>query len=75
MGGIFKKIPAPLVVLLLTIPLGIYFNFDSILDASGKPFALVSIVDFWKDVKFTASFAASWKWHILVLCIHVLVCE
>src|SRR5882762_5023734 len=58
MGGIFKKIPAPLIVLVLTIPLGIYFNFDTILDGSGKSFALVSIVDFWKDVKFTASFAA-----------------
>ncbi|HLZ16970.1 MAG TPA: SulP family inorganic anion transporter [Cyclobacteriaceae bacterium] len=58
MGGIFKKIPAPLVVLVLTIPLGIYFNFNSILDGSGKPYALVTIVDFWKDVKFSASFAA-----------------
>ncbi|HEV8513918.1 MAG TPA: SulP family inorganic anion transporter [Cyclobacteriaceae bacterium] len=58
MGGIFKKIPAPLIVLVVTIPFGIYFNFNTILDGSGKPFALVSIVDFWKDVKFTASFAA-----------------
>jgi MFS superfamily sulfate permease-like transporter len=58
MGGIFKKIPAPMIVLILTIPLGIYFNFNEILDASGKPFALVHIVDFWSGVKFNASFAA-----------------
>ena len=58
MGGIFKKIPAPMIVLILTIPLGIFLNFNAILDSAGKPFALVHIGDFWKEVKFTASFAA-----------------
>ncbi len=51
LGGIFKKIPAPMIVLILTIPLGIFLDFNAILDTSGKPFALVNIVDFWGQWK------------------------
>jgi MFS superfamily sulfate permease-like transporter len=51
LGGIFKKIPAPMIVLILTIPLGIFLNFGEIMDVNGKPFALVNIVDFWGQWK------------------------
>jgi MFS superfamily sulfate permease-like transporter len=51
LGGIFKKIPAPMIVLILTIPLGIFLDFNAILDSNGKPFALVNIVDFWGQWK------------------------
>jgi len=46
-----QKIPAPMIVLILTIPLGIFLDFNAILDTSGKPFALVNIVDFWGQWK------------------------
>jgi len=51
LGGLFKKIPAPMIVLILTIPLGIFLDFNAILDINGKPFALVNIVDFWGQWK------------------------
>ncbi|MBI1769840.1 MAG: SulP family inorganic anion transporter [Bacteroidetes bacterium] len=57
-GGLFKKVPAPMVVLVLTIPVGIILNLNSLVDSAGKPFALVHIGEFWKEVKFSADFSA-----------------
>jgi len=47
LGGVFKKIPAPMIVLLVMIPLGIALNFKDI------PASLVSIGDFWGNWKDT----------------------
>jgi len=71
LGGIFKKIPGPMIVLLVMIPLGIFLNFKSI------PSSLVVIGDFWKDVKFNASFAAIgtgvfWKYVFMFLFVNSL---
>lgn len=71
-GGIFKKIPAPMVVLLIMIPLGIAFSFKA-----EHPASLVSIGDFWKNVKFSASFAAIgtgvfWKYVLMFLFVNSL---
>src|SRR5690349_15142545 len=52
-GGIFKRIPAPMVVLAIMIPLGIYLNVKD-----GHPGSLVVIGNFWQNVGFNASFAA-----------------
>lgn len=57
-GGLFKKIPAPMIVLVLTIPIGIFLNLNALVDSAGKPFALVHIGEFWKEVKFNANFSA-----------------
>ncbi|MEO7990944.1 MAG: SulP family inorganic anion transporter [Chryseolinea sp.] len=72
LGGIFKKIPAPMVVLLIMIPLALILNIKQEFPAS-----LVSIGDFWKDVKFSASFAAVgtgvfWKYVIMFLFVNSL---
>jgi MFS superfamily sulfate permease-like transporter len=71
LGGVFKKIPAPMIVLLIMIPLGIFMNFKSI------PASLVVIGDFWKNVKFNASFAAIgtgvfWKYVLMFLFVNSL---
>jgi len=72
LGGIFKKIPAPMIVLLIMIPLGIFLGLKQ-----EFPTAVVSIGDFWKDVKFNASFAAIstgvfWKYVIMFLFVNSL---
>jgi MFS superfamily sulfate permease-like transporter len=72
LGGVFKKIPAPLVVLLVMIPLAIAFNFKE-----AHPGSLVSIGDFWSNVKFNASFAAVgkgvfWKYVVMFLFVNSL---
>jgi MFS superfamily sulfate permease-like transporter len=72
LGGVFKKIPAPLVVLVITIPLGIAMDYKGT-----HPGSLVTIGDFWKDVKFNASFAAIstgmfWKYVIMFLFVNSL---
>ena len=77
LGGVFKKIPAPMVVLVVAIPLAIFLHLDSILSVDGKPFALVHIVDFWKGVKLNASFAAIgtgvfWKYVVMFLFVNSL---
>lgn len=58
LGGIFKKIPAPMLVLVVMVPVGIFLNVGSLVDSGNKHFALVSIGDFWKNVKFSADFSA-----------------
>jgi MFS superfamily sulfate permease-like transporter len=77
LGGIFKKIPAPMVVLVIAIPLGLFLGLDGILSVEGKPFALVHIVDFWKGVKLNASFDAIgtgvfWKYVLMFLFVNSL---
>jgi MFS superfamily sulfate permease-like transporter len=72
LGGIFKKIPGPMVVLMIMIPIGIVFNFKEEFPAS-----VVSIGDFWKDVRFNASFAAIgtfvfWKYVLMFLFVNSL---
>jgi len=72
LGGFFKKIPAPMVVLLIMIPLSLILNIKQEFPAS-----LVSIGDFWKDVKFNASFVALgsgvfWKYVIMFLFVNSL---
>ncbi len=76
-GGIFKKIPAPMVVLVIAIPLSIALGLGDILSQEGKPFALVHIADFWQGVKFNASFAAIgtgvfWKYVVMFLFVNSL---
>jgi MFS superfamily sulfate permease-like transporter len=72
LGGIFKRIPAPVVVLAIMIPLGIYLNVNS-----GPTGSVVVIGDFWKNVGFNASFAAIgtgvfWKYVVMFLFVNSL---
>ena len=72
LGGLFKKIPAPMVVLAITIPLAVVLNFKS-----EHPGSLVAIGDFWANVKFNASFAAIgtgvfWKYVVMFLFVNSL---
>jgi len=72
LGGIFKKIPAPMIVLVVMIPLAIVMNFKGLYKGS-----LVSIGDFWKNVGFNASFAAIgtfvfWKYVFMFLFVNSL---
>jgi MFS superfamily sulfate permease-like transporter len=72
LGGIFKKIPAPMVVLVVMIPLAVFLNFKT-----EHTNSLVVIGDFWKNVKFNASFAAIgtgvfWKYVLMFLFVNSL---
>ncbi|MCF8463584.1 MAG: SulP family inorganic anion transporter [Flavobacteriales bacterium] len=58
-----KKIPAPMVVLLMAIPLSLFWHFDTTEDS----YSLVHIGDFWSTVKMNADFShiaefAFWKY-------------
>lgn len=71
LGGIFKKIPAPMVVLLVAVPLGILLNVKPI------PGSLVVIGDFWQNVGFHANFSAIgtfifWKYVLMFLFVNSL---
>jgi MFS superfamily sulfate permease-like transporter len=72
LGGVFKKIPAPMVVLLVMIPVGIFLHLKE-----SNPISLVSIGDFWSNVKFNASFSAIgtfvfWKYVVMFLFVNSL---
>ena len=72
LGGVFKKIPAPMLVLVIMIPLALVLNFKNLYKGS-----LVSIGDFWKNVTFSASFAAIdtfvfWKYVFMFLFVNSL---
>jgi MFS superfamily sulfate permease-like transporter len=72
LGGVFRKVPAPMIVLVTMIPLGIFLNFKH-----AFPSSLVHIGDFWKDVKFNASFAGIgtfvfWKYVLMFLFVNSL---
>jgi MFS superfamily sulfate permease-like transporter len=72
-GKIFKSIPAPMVVLLATIPMELFMDFKH----TEPAFDLVVIGDFWENIKFNASFAAIgtgvfWKYVVMFLFINSL---
>jgi MFS superfamily sulfate permease-like transporter len=67
-----KKIPAPMVVLIITIPLAAVLNFKS-----EYPGSLVSIGNFWDNISFNASFEAIgtftfWKFVFMFLFVNSL---
>jgi len=66
--GFLKKIPAPMVVLLLAIPLAVLWNFEQ----TEAKYALVFIGDFWGSLDVNVDFAAFfsfpfWKYVIMFL--------
>lgn len=68
-----KKIPAPMVVLVVTIPMALIMDFRH----TEPAFDLVSIGNFWENITFNASFAAIgtgvfWKYVIMFLFINSL---
>lgn len=68
-----KKIPAPMVVLLLTIPLGIYWRFRE----TEPAYSLVSIGDFWGTLGFNFDFSGIttfpyWKYVFMFLFVNSL---
>jgi MFS superfamily sulfate permease-like transporter len=72
LGGPFKKVPAPMVVLLTMIPIGIFLNLKNV-----NPTSVVSIGDFWSNVKFNASFSGIgtfvfWKYVLMFLFVNSL---
>ncbi len=72
-GKIFKSIPAPMVVLVVTIPMELFMDFKH----TEPAFDLVVIGDFWENIKFSASFAAIgtgvfWKYVAMFLFINSL---
>jgi MFS superfamily sulfate permease-like transporter len=72
LGRVFKKIPAPMIVLIIAIPLAGYFGFKQ-----NFPSSLVTIGDFWANVTFNASFAAVgtgvfWKYVFMFLFVNSL---
>lgn len=72
-GKIFKAIPAPMVVLLITIPMALIMDFRH----TEPAFDLVSIGNFWSNIGFNASFAAIgtgvfWKYVVMFLFINSL---
>jgi MFS superfamily sulfate permease-like transporter len=72
LGGSFKKIPAPMLVLLIMIPVAAFLHIKE-----SDPVALVSIGDFWRDVNFNANFSAIgtgvfWKYVLMFLFVNSL---
>jgi len=72
LGGFFKKIPAPMIVLVIMIPLAAFLDFKT-----NHAAALVTIGDFWGNVTFNASFAAIgtgifWKYVLMFLFVNSL---
>lgn len=55
---IVKKIPAPMVVLLVTIPMALIMDFKH----TEPAFDMVSIGDFWSNIGLNVSFAAIDQW-------------
>jgi MFS superfamily sulfate permease-like transporter len=53
-GKVFKSIPAPMVVLVVTIPMAVIMDFKH----TEPAFDLVKIGDFWASVGFNADFSA-----------------
>ncbi len=71
-GGVFKKIPAPMFVLVAMIPLGIVLHLKE-----ESPTSLVKIGDFWGGIALNANFAAVgtglfWKYVIMFLFVNSL---
>lgn len=71
-GGVFRKIPAPMIVLIVTVPLAIFLDFGSIEDRENKSFSLITIGRFWTSISFNPEFDAIgtfvfWKYVFLLL--------
>lgn len=67
----FKNIPPPMLVLMLTIPLAIHWNFA---ETEGK-YSMVSIGNFWTDLGIRTDFSLIrnfnfWKYVIMVLLVN-----
>ena len=72
-GKIFKSIPAPMVVLAVTIPMALLMDFRH----TEPAFDLVSVGNFWENIKFNADFSAIgtgvfWKYVVMFLFINSL---
>ncbi|MDH4092219.1 MAG: SulP family inorganic anion transporter [Cyclobacteriaceae bacterium] len=70
---IFKSVPAPMVVLLVTIPMALIMDFQH----TEPAFDLVKIGDFWASVGFNADFSAIgnpifWKYVFMFLFVNSL---
>ena len=70
-GKIFKVIPPPMVVLIVTIPMAVIMDFRH----TEPAFDLVSIGSFWSNITFSASFAAIgtgvfWKYVVMFLFVN-----
>ena len=72
-GKIFKKIPAPMVVLLITVPMAWIMDFKH----TEPAFDMVQIGDFWASVGFNADFSmigsfVFWKYVLMFLFVNSL---
>ncbi len=72
-GKVFKKIPAPMIVLVVTVPLAIFMDFKH----TEPAFDLVKIGDFWGTIGFNADFSAIgnfvfWKYVFMFLFVNSL---
>jgi MFS superfamily sulfate permease-like transporter len=72
-GNLFKKVPAPVVVLLVTIPLAWIMDFKH----TEPAFDMVKIGDFWQNVGINADFSmigsfVFWKYVIMFLFVNSL---
>lgn len=72
-GNVFKKVPAPIVVLLVTIPLAWIMDFKH----TEPAFDMVKIGNFWGDIGFNANFGMIgtfifWKYVIMFLFVNSL---
>ncbi len=70
---VVKKVPAPMVVLLITIPMALIMDFKH----TEPAFDLVKIGNFWGDIGFNADFSAVetgifWKYVLMFLFINSL---
>lgn len=72
-GKLVKKVPAPVVVLLVTIPLAWIMDFKH----TEPAFDMVKIGDFWQNVGFNANFSmigtfVFWKYVVMFLLVNSL---
>lgn len=72
-GKVFKKVPAPMIVLLTTIPMAWIMDFKH----TEPAFDMVKIGNFWESVSFNADFSAVgtfvfWKYVIMFLFVNSL---
>lgn len=63
-----KKVPAPMIVLLIAVPLTIFWHFNQ----TEPSYSLVTIGDFWGSLNFNADFSAIgtftfWKYVVMFL--------
>lgn len=70
---LLKKVPAPMVVLMLTIPLGVFWHFRE----TEPAYSLVQIGDFWGSVGFNFDFSlissfVFWKYVFMFLFVNSL---